>query len=82
MKVQPAHSVSARGSRRQPAASRKSILQAALVEFAQEGLAGARVDASPKRLASTRRCFTTISATKSLSTERCSTVSSSFCWIA
>ena len=45
MKVQPAHSVSARGSRRQPAASRKSILQAALVEFAQEGLAGARVDA-------------------------------------
>jgi TetR/AcrR family transcriptional regulator len=45
MKFQPAHSVSARGSRRQPDASRKSILQAALVEFAQEGLAGARVDA-------------------------------------
>ena len=34
-----------RGSRRQPDASRKAILQAALVEFAQEGLAGARVDA-------------------------------------
>jgi len=34
-----------RGSRRQPEASRNSILQAALVEFAQEGLAGARMDA-------------------------------------
>ncbi len=36
---------SARGSRRQPEASRHAILQAALAEFAQEGLAGARVDA-------------------------------------
>ena len=36
---------SRRGSRRQPEASRDSILQAALGEFAQEGLAGARVDA-------------------------------------
>jgi TetR/AcrR family transcriptional regulator len=34
-----------RGSRRQPEASRNAILQAALAEFAQEGLAGARVDA-------------------------------------
>ena len=34
-----------RGSRRQPDASRKAILKAALAEFAQEGLAGARVDA-------------------------------------
>jgi TetR/AcrR family transcriptional regulator len=34
-----------RGSRRQPEASRQAILQAALVEFAQEGLAGARMDA-------------------------------------
>jgi TetR/AcrR family transcriptional regulator len=33
------------GSRRQPEASRNSILQAALVEFAQHGLAGARMDA-------------------------------------
>jgi len=33
-----------RGSRRQPEASRYAILQAALVEFAQEGLAGARMD--------------------------------------
>jgi TetR/AcrR family transcriptional regulator len=42
------HSSSAeprRGSRRQPEASRKAILKAALAEFAQEGLAGARVDA-------------------------------------
>jgi len=37
--------VSRRGSRRQPEASRRAILQAALVEFAQEGLAGARMDA-------------------------------------
>ncbi len=36
---------SRRGTRRQPDASRDSILQAALAEFAQEGLAGARVDA-------------------------------------
>jgi len=34
-----------RGSRRQPEASRNAILRAALVEFAQEGLAGARMDA-------------------------------------
>jgi TetR/AcrR family transcriptional regulator len=34
-----------RGTRRQPEASRGAILQAALVEFAQEGLAGARMDA-------------------------------------
>ena len=34
-----------RGTRRQPDASRDAILQAALGEFAQEGLAGARVDA-------------------------------------
>jgi TetR/AcrR family transcriptional regulator len=45
MKPAAAHSVTPRGSRRQPAASRKAILEAALVEFAQEGLAGARVDA-------------------------------------
>ena len=36
---------SQRGTRRQPDASRDAILQAALAEFAQEGLAGARVDA-------------------------------------
>ncbi len=36
---------SRRGTRRQPDASRDAILQAALGEFAQEGLAGARVDA-------------------------------------
>src|ERR1700761_6388477 len=35
---------SRRGSRRQPEASRNAILRAALAEFAQEGLAGARVD--------------------------------------
>jgi len=34
-----------RGSRRQPEASRNAILQAALAEFAREGLAGARMDA-------------------------------------
>jgi len=34
-----------RGTRRQPEASRDAILQAALAEFAQEGLAGARMDA-------------------------------------
>jgi TetR/AcrR family transcriptional regulator len=39
------HIASRRGTRRQPEASRDSILQAALAEFAQEGLAGARVDA-------------------------------------
>jgi TetR/AcrR family transcriptional regulator len=42
------HSKSAeprRGSRRQPEASRNAILKAALAEFAQKGLAGARVDA-------------------------------------
>jgi TetR/AcrR family transcriptional regulator len=36
---------SRRGTRRQPEASRDAILKAALAEFAQEGLAGARVDA-------------------------------------
>jgi TetR/AcrR family transcriptional regulator len=39
------HSATRRGSRRQPELSRRAILQAALVEFAQEGLAGARMDA-------------------------------------
>ncbi len=34
-----------RGTRGQPEASRRAILRAALVEFAQEGLAGARMDA-------------------------------------
>ena len=34
-----------RGSRRQPELSRRAILNAALVEFAQQGLAGARMDA-------------------------------------
>ena len=34
-----------RGTRRQPEASRRAILQAALVAFAQEGIAGARMDA-------------------------------------
>jgi TetR/AcrR family transcriptional regulator len=34
-----------RGSRHQPEARRNAILQAALVEFAREGLAGARMDA-------------------------------------
>ena len=34
-----------RGSRRQPEARRNAILKAALVEFAREGLAGARMDA-------------------------------------
>src|SRR5215472_7401380 len=33
------------GTRRQPEASRNSILKAALVEFGQEGLPGARMDA-------------------------------------
>ena len=33
------------GTRRQPEVSRKAILQAALEEFAQEGLSGARMDA-------------------------------------
>jgi TetR/AcrR family transcriptional regulator len=33
-----------RGSRRQPQASRKAILKAALAEFGQQGLAGARMD--------------------------------------
>ncbi len=36
---------SRRGTRRQPEASRDAILRAALAEFAQEGLAGARMDA-------------------------------------
>jgi TetR/AcrR family transcriptional regulator len=38
-------SATRRGTRRQPEASRGAILQAALVEFAQEGIAGARMDA-------------------------------------
>ena len=38
-------SATRRGTRRQPEASRSAILQAALGEFAQEGLAGARMDA-------------------------------------
>ena len=33
-----------RGTRHQPEASRSAILQAALIEFAQQGLAGARMD--------------------------------------
>ena len=45
MPLQNRQSAARRGSRRQPDASRKAILQAALAEFAQEGLAGARVDA-------------------------------------
>jgi TetR/AcrR family transcriptional regulator len=40
-----AKSASRRGSRRQPEISRNAILQAALAEFAREGLAGARMDA-------------------------------------
>ncbi len=36
---------STRGSRRQPEASRSTILKAALAEFAEQGLAGARMDA-------------------------------------
>ena len=39
------HPRARRGTRRQPEASRDAILQAALAEFAQEGLAGARMDA-------------------------------------
>jgi TetR/AcrR family transcriptional regulator len=39
------HASSHFGSRRQPEASRNAILQAALVEFGREGLAGARMDA-------------------------------------
>src|ERR1035441_474179 len=38
-------STTRRGTRRQPEASRSAILQAALGEFAQEGIAGARMDA-------------------------------------
>ena len=45
MRTQPKSTEGRRGSRRQPEASRNAILQAALAEFAQEGLAGARVDA-------------------------------------
>lgn len=37
------------GSRRQPEASRKAIMKAALVEFAQEGLAGARMNPIAER---------------------------------
>ncbi len=44
MKVRSSQLLTPRGSRRQPDLSRKAILRAALVEFAQAGLAGARVD--------------------------------------
>src|ERR1700685_2554792 len=44
MSRQPTSAEPRRGSRRQPKASRNAILEAALAEFAQEGLAGARVD--------------------------------------
>jgi TetR/AcrR family transcriptional regulator len=45
MSTQPTSAEPRRGSRRQPEVSRNAILKAALAEFAQEGLAGARVDA-------------------------------------
>src|SRR5580704_1834312 len=45
MPTQPKSTEGRRGSRRQPEVSRNAILKAALAEFAQEGLAGARVDA-------------------------------------
>jgi len=45
MKTPPDISASTRGSRRQPEVSRSTILKAALAEFAQQGLAGARMDA-------------------------------------
>src|SRR5208283_2417981 len=45
MPEQGQYSTSRRGTRHQPEASRDSILKAALAEFAQQGLAGARVDA-------------------------------------
>jgi TetR/AcrR family transcriptional regulator len=45
MSANPHSAEPRRGSRRQPEASRNAILKAALAEFAQEGLAGARVDA-------------------------------------
>src|ERR1019366_6830094 len=38
-------STTRRGTRRQPAASRRAILRAALAAFARKGLAGARMDA-------------------------------------
>jgi TetR/AcrR family transcriptional regulator len=41
----PARRSGRRSGRRQPEVSRHAILQASLVEFAQEGLAGARMDA-------------------------------------
>ncbi|HUI84810.1 MAG TPA: TetR/AcrR family transcriptional regulator [Candidatus Binatia bacterium] len=40
-----AHPETSRGRRRKPKVRRNAILRAALVEFAQEGLAGARMDA-------------------------------------
>ena len=43
--LQPRKSRPGRPRRRQPERTRHAILQAALVEFAQEGLAGARMDA-------------------------------------
>jgi TetR/AcrR family transcriptional regulator len=45
MKVARKATTVRRGSRRQPEVSRQAILQAALAEFAEQGLAGARVDA-------------------------------------
>src|SRR6516162_9999524 len=45
MKRELQSAAAARGRRRQPEASRHAILAAALAEFAQQGLAGARMDA-------------------------------------
>ena len=44
MEIQQNSAPTRRGSRRQPEASRNAILQAALMEFAREGLVGARMD--------------------------------------
>src|SRR4051794_40847677 len=45
MKTRSLSPAQSRGSRRQPEASRSAILKAALAEFAQHGVAGARIDA-------------------------------------
>jgi TetR/AcrR family transcriptional regulator len=45
MNTTPNTITASRGSRRQPEASRSAILAAALAEFAEQGLAGARMDA-------------------------------------
>jgi TetR/AcrR family transcriptional regulator len=45
MNVRAKTALTSRGSRRQPRASRSTILAAALAEFAAQGLAGARMDA-------------------------------------